>query len=683
MGAFTNFWEKGYTRLLPVIPASQKHITNAGKRPGNKEKGYWEGTGSKIYDATQVSIMNWEAMGASVGLRTDGDIIGVDIDVLDHEWSEKIKKAAIKHLGPGALRIGRAPKALLMYRVTEPMNWRRVRFDAGTEEIGLVELLAGDTKWFVVDGIHPKTEAPYRWPNGVPNKSELPVVTPEQVTDFMNRLEAELPKAKGKLGTTTDRTQVDQDKIRALDLDKLQSAMEAIPNNPDETGYEGWVAMAAALRGACQDDPNLGLDLFLAYSEKGGVPEPTEDPERVFWSLDPPFAFGADYVFAHAKKAGWMDPDFLGDYSEEASTSDQPKSENSEADYFPVVDIDTLLNRAPPRMLIGRHYPEQSVGFLYGDPGTFKSFMALDQSLTLAAGMGEWQGDPITVDPDAVVVYLAGEGGFGIRNRVAAWCKARGVDPAQLQARFKMIEVSVDFMKAEDIQKLMRTIRKVIDARPCLMVVDTVSRSLPGAEENGQKDMTIFVHACTVMSKAFRCAVVGVHHANKQGSDMRGSTVLRGAGDFVFRMTRKPESDLVILACEKQKDTESGWKELYAVKSVDLGEGENSLVLDRIEKQIHETDMSPALAQRVLLAMKAAWDAGEPWAKAAQAKERWAVRRISVDFDVTAQAAEDAVKAWVQTGVISAETVDKKSKRVGYRVHVIPGQNVPDEDIFG
>ena len=53
--------------------------------------------------------------------------------------------------------------------------------------------------------------------------------------------------------------------------------------------------------------------------------------------------------------------------------------------------------------------------------------------------------------------------------------------------------------------------------------VDTVSRVLPGAEENLQKDMTRFVEACDAVRNKFGATVIGIHHTNYAGG-IRGST---------------------------------------------------------------------------------------------------------------------------------------------------------------
>jgi hypothetical protein len=200
--------------------------------------------------------------------------------------------------------------------------------------------------------------------------------------------------------------------------------------------------------------------------------------------------------------------------------------------------------------------------------------------LSLAFGDSQWHGDLIDKGAgDPCVLYLAAEGSFGFRNRVRAWRSARNIAP-DAKDTFVMIERSIDFMNVSDVDKLIRTVRRAIQRRPCLVVVDTVSRSMPGADENLQKEMTLFVKACDHVKDVFQCAVLGVHHAGKSG-DMRGSTVLRGAGDFVFKLERAKGASIGHLTCEKQKDAPDGWAEPYVFERVDLDEGQTSLVASR------------------------------------------------------------------------------------------------------
>lgn len=704
---FEQWYANGYADLLPIVPHDARckpssHVgAGKGKSPGLRDtSGLWGGfSGWNTHIATPADLAKWNAMGAGIGLRI-GTAWMLDLDVYDADTADMIEAAALEMLGPAPCRIGQAPKRSLLYASAGDIRAQTMHFAGKQGEVNNIEIPSQS----VVQGIHAKTHRPYTWPRPPVARDKLTMVTPVQLAAFQAAMKARLPGASSVSGAGDN--DINQ-KTLIGHPDVIAEIMTRLPNTADMR-WDYMIKMGYAVKAALPDDDALAFELWESWCSRWEADGYDPEYAAVRWnSLKGPYRVGAPWLYdeGHRLLGEHEHFDFraqLGDGLTLEAIRDQadndndpiddtgplfsenlPKSEKAEAaDYYPVVDIDTLLTRDPPKMLIARHFPEQSVGFLYGEPGSYKSFLILDVSLSIAASLDAWQGDAVLTDPDSVVVYLAAEGSFGFRNRISAWCKARGIDPAALSRRFKMIEVTVNFMEPKDVQKLMRTVRSVVGARPCLLVVDTVSRSLPGADENMQKDMTMFVHACDALKVAFQCAVVGVHHANKTGGDMRGSTVLRGAGDFVFRMTRKPESELVTLHCEKQKDAPSDWKEMYAVSTVALAHDESSLVLDRLERPALDTDMSPELARRVLLAMQAAWDAGEPWAKAAQAKERWAVRRMNADFDLRSQAAEDALRGWVQTGVVEVATVDTRYKKAGYRVCMLPGQDVSESGIF-
>jgi hypothetical protein len=302
-----------------------------------------------------------------------------------------------------------------------------------------------------------------------------------------------------------------------------------------------------------------------------------------------------------------------------------------------------------------------SLGFLYSEPGAGKTFVTLDAALHIACGLPDWHGDPITADRDAVVLYLASEGSFGFRNRIKAWLQRHNM--VDVPDRFMMIEKTINFMEPEDIEKLLRTVRNVIRSRPCLIVVDTVSRALPGADENLQKEMTLFVNACDKLKEAFRCAVVGVHHAGKNG-DMRGSTVLLGAGDFVFKLQRKKGATVGQLHCEKQKEAPDGWAEPYRFDLISVGEGETSLVPSRADMHAGpETVLTPDTSAAVLTAMDRAWREGKPCGKHANKGELMAAKRMVKDFSFTIERAEEVLEVWRQTGSLRRTTCPARTEK--------------------
>ncbi|MEW9838008.1 AAA family ATPase [Mesorhizobium marinum] len=336
-------------------------------------------------------------------------------------------------------------------------------------------------------------------------------------------------------------------------------------------------------------------------------------------------------------------------------------------DVFRTLTLGDLLTMPDPVFVIDRHIPEQSLGFLYGEPGAKKSFVALDWALHLAYGRDDWHGDAIRTKAEGVVLYLAGEGAAGMKKRARAWLRHMGIDEKDpRQARFRLLPHAVNLMRPDEVAKLARTLRKAIAAPVAAVIVDTVSRAVAGADENLQKEMTLFVKSCDTIKRQFECVVLGVHHASRNGN-MRGSTVLQGAGDFVFRLECRKGALAGRLHCEKQKDAPDGWSEPYRFEVVHFGDGASSLVPARVRGG-GSSEFTPELEKQILDAIAADWAAGKPWAKAKQSTDRWAPRRLHLDFGLAIDEAERIIDLLISAKSIELAVVDRKTKRQGFRV---------------
>jgi hypothetical protein len=690
---FRYFHELGWTRLLPLYPADAK-VAGAenlsedtlnqrlGKAPALRMRdGQWINfRGWALHKAADSDLDLWHGWGANVGFCLEKQWLVFDIDILDAQWADRAEQIITEQLGLAPCRIGRAPKRMLFYRTSEPISPGAPVYTTTAEGDEMIEMF-GQGRNVALFGTHRKAGKAMAWPRHPVAFEDLPVVTPEAFNACVSALLAALPEGSRarSAATAADREAIDQEGLRARNVDTLKSAVSAIRNTrKDFGGYDEWVRLAAAIRAAVGPEGFYEGDaIFADFSERSDIASETEDPGRVYRSVNPPFAVGAKYVYDMAVRHGWDDSAAIGaEYfdpipeSEPSPFDTQTSSEQqqTEEDTFPVLRLADIENRPPPAFLIDRHIPQVSTGFLYSAPGIGKSFLALDMALTLAFGQGAWHGDPIDKGQDnPCVLYLAAEGSFGFRNRIRAWRSARNI-PQDAPDTFVMIERSIDFMHEADIAKLIRTVRRAVQRRPCLVVVDTVSRAMPGADENLQKEMTLFVRACDRVKDAFQCAVLGVHHAGKSG-DMRGSTVLRGAGDFVFKLERAKGASIGQLTCEKQKDAPDGWTEPYAFEKVALDDGQSSLVAGRAALPGGRSGpMTPSSAMLVLGGMKAAWDAGEPWGKTRRAGVNYAADRMVRDYGLTAEQAESYLDLWLRDGTVALAEVSRKTKRVGYQV---------------
>ena len=710
---FRRIHDLGYHRLVPIVPPGAPLSENStlfrriqkigpagdarGKVPGVRGSNGWYGI--DLTKEHEVEFTRWHDMGAGVGIKTGQGLVAIDADTLNKDHARIIKQQVEQFVGHcPPLRIGQFPKALYLVRTDPDFIYTRIEFgerDTKGRLADRVEILA-DGRQFVAHGIHPKTNAPYDWRVELVAFDDLPFVSGETLHAMLDALRPLLPAASElKVEGSGAGVDVDQETLRG-DPKLVEKAVHRITNTSAKfPTRESYLAVGYAIKAALPDDPAFAFELFadwcLAWQDGENDPEVfAADWDR----MKPPFRRGAQYLYSLADEEGDGPGSFTAevwfDQAAASAVDEAPlfpeielnalKDAPAKPEFFEVLTIDQLFTRPDPVFLLDRHIPEKSVGFLYGDPGTGKSFIALDWALHVAFARPDWFGDPIRNKEDGCVIYIAGEGASGFKSRVAAWQHRRGIGPDQ-KGRFGLIHQSVDFMSVEDIKRLVATLRRVVRSPVSMIVVDTVSRAMPGADENLQKEMTLFVKACDVVRDAFDCAVVGVHHAGKSG-DMRGSTVLRGAGDYVFKLERKRGASIGRLICEKQKDAPDGWTDAYRFDVVTLGPDKSSLVPERCEDGSTGEGalLTPAASRSVLEAMRDAWMAGEPWGRSHQSGDRWAVRRMVQDFHFAAEQAENVLAVWIGSGAVVEDVASKKSKRKGLRVVDITSVAAEEEE---
>lgn len=346
-----------------------------------------------------------------------------------------------------------------------------------------------------------------------------------------------------------------------------------------------------------------------------------------------------------------------------------PKRETFER--LNLAQIDELPD---PAWLVEGLVIDNSLGFIYGAPGTGKSFIALGMALSIASNQGEWWSRKI-IKPGPVL-YISSEGVGDIKFRVRAWKTHTQVDCDP--TRFNLIRQSINFMDAEDIEKLSATIDEFVQdvgEIPSLVVVDTVSRVLPGADENLQKDMTLFIRACDFVRERYGCTVLGVHHTSRAGN-LRGSTVFDGAGDCLVHVVREtdPESQQITssyIFARKIKAAADGWRQDFKLEKVvvDL-KGTESLVALKVEGPSPLMAAQPSgwpdrLTQIQLLEyIERAWDNDEPLslqestAKAGRYAPNVFGRRLQIDEGISKKLLEQ----WLIDEVIKLDSKWSKSR---------------------
>lgn len=376
---------------------------------------------------------------------------------------------------------------------------------------------------------------------------------------------------------------------------------------------------------------------------------------------------------ARKPRPGQEQPDPEAEF-EAASAKAEEQAKADPSSLFEYLDVTQIKTLPDPEWLVSGLIIERALGFIYGPPGCLKTFIALGMGLSFAVGMPDWWGRKI--ERQGAVIYISSEGQSDLKFRIQAWEYKNQV--LADDSPFFLIRQTINFMKAEDIGRLLATVDAIVTKHKvdiAAVFVDTVSRTLPGADENLQKDMTLFVAACDAVRQRFGATVIGIHHTSRNGN-MRGSTVFPGAGDFLVEVNREEGASHGSITATKIKAAQDGWEQHFTAEEIHLGDiaGHKSLVVSAACAPPPEdhSDGWPdkEVCRRILRAIDDAWLKKQPWSSFPQAKKqgRFAPKIISEIFEVAPPVAQDMVEKWLMNSVLTVEIFDPHTKGRGLRV---------------
>ena len=242
----------------------------------------------------------------------------------------------------------------------------------------------------------------------------------------------------------------------------------------------------------------------------------------------------------------------------------------------------------PVEWLIDRVIPKKGFVALYGPPGSFKSFIALDIAASIARS-AEWFGHEATPTDNGAVIYIAGEGHGGIGARIKA-CRIHHQIEAGTPIYFLRHQVNLRSSE-DDFSSLIFAIRDLVLAlgvKVDLIVIDTLARAFGGGNENSSEDMGAFISACGHLQGEFQAALMVIHHSGKDAAKgLRGHSSLLGAVDTELELLRFEGQQKGILTVSKQKDGEDGLRFGFEMVEIYIdGDREGSLSLDEPRKSL-------------------------------------------------------------------------------------------------
>ncbi|MEI7606715.1 MAG: AAA family ATPase [Rhodospirillaceae bacterium] len=628
--SFCQWYAAGFEDLISVIPPdAQLSLATAvkpdqrGKVPGIKGREGWHGFDWRNHVTTEADVSRWDGDGANTGLRA-GHFPGLDIDVTDERLANLIRAVAEQHLGIAPVRIGRAPKMLLVYRLApgqELMTRRRLWFKDPEGNSQLIEML-GDGQQYVVDGRHPTTGRPYMWDRHPADGcvDDLTPVSKIQIDEFFADLEAGLvmfdcesfvPEGTGC--EAHDRTRHNQDDLRAPCIEKVAELVRVISNTsadfPDRTAY---LKMGYAIKASLPDDPDTARGLFVewAMSWNGNDRYPAGNDEHTVladWQrMKYPFSVGYDYLRARAAEQGYVNAvdDFIAITEENGGTLtlDAPRyapCPQRIPDGFSPSDL-------PVRpWVLGRRFLRGAVTVGIGAPGVAKSTMTLLSALAIATGRADLTGESVRVG-GRVWIHNNEDDSIEILRRLSGLCLYFDIRFEDIRDRF-LFSSGIDrrlliAVKNKDQVKQTEAVAELIniikDRGIVFMGVDPFISTHTGTEENSNDDVEAVASIFRYIAQKADIAIDLVHHSVKNHSGnsearagdlnaSRGAGALGGAVRVSYTLVHMDERTAKDLGIDRRlaarllrmdgakgnysaRSFEPIWFEL---KSVDVGNG--------------------------------------------------------------------------------------------------------------
>lgn len=217
-------------------------------------------------------------------------------------------------------------------------------------------------------------------------------------------------------------------------------------------------------------------------------------------------------------------------------------------------------------------------------------------------------------------IYLALEGQHGIRQRVAAYRRAKG-------GTFHNVHFILDRFRvlSEDDQDALVDAVLGVGLESPVVFIDTLAQAAAGADENSNADMGRIVSAAMEIQQATKGLVVVIHHAGKDVSrGMRGGSALPAAADASIEVKRGGD-DARSWTLAKAKDGRDGITHGLELRVIELGEDEDgdpitSCVIDPDEARggfekpkPKEPKLSRDAAACLALLADATHHQSEPW----------------------------------------------------------------------
>lgn len=329
--------------------------------------------------------------------------------------------------------------------------------------------------------------------------------------------------------------------------------------NADEWNRARWLKLGMILHHQF-DGSEEGRELWNAWSSKDE--RVTEDGELMY---QPGLCEKEWESFGRTTNVATLGTLVMWVNEVQAAKAEQHREAGSQPSTarFPLRSAADLANAPPMKWLVRGMLPLEGLAALFGPSGSGKSFLTLDIAAAVAGGDPEWFGRRVTQCP---VTYCALEGEAGMGKRVKAWSKHH---EKPLPDGLRFMTAPFDLLDGAGVAELARSIESAGGAGG-MIVLDTLNRAAPGADENSSVDMGNIIAAAKRLQSLLGGLVLLVHHTGKDATKgLRGHSSLHAALDGAIEVNATDSRREWIVA--KSKDDETGAAHPFKLLVVELG----------------------------------------------------------------------------------------------------------------
>ena len=305
--------------------------------------------------------------------------------------------------------------------------------------------------------------------------------------------------------------------------------------NPDMP-YDDWVKVGMALHAG-----GYGAGLWEAWSMLGSK-HTTGECQSKWHNFNGAAGVSLGTLVHMAENAGWKpaQPLHKKTKNEVASNSAPP---------LKLIHWSELHGLPKRRYLIKGLLDEGAFSVVYGASNSGKTFFALDIACHIALGW-KWQNRKMK---QGSVVYIAGEGGIGISERLEAFRKHHNLDN---YGDIYVVPQALILSGESDYPEIFVKLTKDIPNKK-LIIIDTLARSMGDGDENSAGDMGKFVQNCDYIRLQTKAHIMVIHHTGKNESKgARGSSSLKAAIDTEIQISQG--GAIIKGEVQKQRDGNTG-----------------------------------------------------------------------------------------------------------------------------